>query len=259
MSMNASNDQVKISQGHYANIGHYDHDIEVLLHSKFSLRLVGGRKADPSSSEKWAQHEVIGLIKYAPAAIRLYNMAYQDNPYVDESLVLLEKRLEEAEDFFEKETQTLTKLLNAVPSNVIIKVVQSTKPFHLKPKFGGNPYANKGLLVLGAYDHMMTLMETCRAYGLIKRRKATDIEYKAGRAVRRVFVCPGQFVACDVTRADITNNNEKAKAVMVGRGAPKESVMLRNEMPKFGPKSDSEEDTEAAAVIAALNGLSENA
>ncbi len=242
-------------RGHYDNIGHYQHDLEVFIDSKHTLRLVGGRKANPKATEKWAQHEVIGLVKYAPAVIRLYRMAHKDNPYVDEALVKLEMRIEEAEEFFKEKIATLKVLLSNLPANTELKVVKSTKPFHLKPNFGGNPYANKGVLLLAAYDQMMTLMETCRSSALIKRRQANDIEYHGGRAIRRVFVCPGEFSPCEVTRSDIMEKTSAALKILEGRGEPDQEVFHKRVLPEFGPRSDDFDDTEIEEILSAIENL----
>jgi integrating conjugative element protein (TIGR03761 family) len=255
--MSTKDEQNQYSHGNYSNIGFYQHDIEVSLHSKHSLRLVGGRKPNAGSTEAWAKHEVIGLVKYAPAAIRLYRMAYNDNPYVDEALLKLEKRIEEAEIFLNEKTDYLDGILNKVKTNVVIQVVKSTKPFTFKPNFGGNPYANKGLLILAAYDNMMNLMETCRASGLIKRKAANDLEYHGGRVVKRVFICPGEYIECDVSREDITNNNKKAQLVISERGTPKSNVQLKVDMPEFGPNCNDDIDAETDAVLKALDKISE--
>lgn len=241
--------------GHYDNIGHYQHDTEICLNSKHALRLVGGRQADLKAKEKWARHEVIGLVKFAPAAIRLYKMAYGDNPYVDEALIQLETRIVEAEEYFESKIKYLEKILKAVPSNTVIHPVKSTKPFHLKPNFGGNPYANKGTLLLAYFDQVMTLMETCRANALIKRREANDIEYHSGRYVRRVFVCPGEFEPCSVTREDIRKKTDIAEKVIAARGKPNDAVLNKEVMPEFGPVIDDFEYSEMEDILAAISRL----
>ena len=244
--------------GHYDNIGHYQHDTEVFLDSKHALRLIGGRKGNPNAKEAWARHDVIGLVKYGPAVIRLYKMGYANNPYVDEILIKLEKRIEEAEDYFRKNNTYLKQLMQNIPSNTNVQVVKSAKPFHLKPNFGGNPYANKGVLILAQYDQMMTLMETCRAYGLLKRSKAHDIEYHGGRFVRRVFICPGEYLPCDITRDDIRNKNEKALAIIEARGMPNEAVLAKKRLPEFGPQSigsDESNENEVEELLAALENM----
>lgn len=253
MDKNPKKEEFK--HGHYDNIGHYQHDTEVFLNSKHALRLVGGRKANPNAKEKWAKHEVIGLVKFAPAAIRLYKMAYEDNPYVDEVLIKLETRITEAEEYFESKIKHLEKLIKGVPSNTTINQVKSTKPFHLKPNFGGNPYANKGTLLIAYFDQLMTLMETCRANALIKRREANDIEYHGGRYVRRVFVCPGEFEPCTVTRDDIRSNSDNAKKIIEARGKPNDAVFKKDLMPEFGPVTDNLQEGEMEDILAAISQL----
>jgi len=238
--------------GHYDNIGHYEHRIEVFLDSKHALRLVGGRKADPLASEAWAKHEVIGLVKYAPAAIRLYRMAYSDNPYVDEALLMLEDRIEEAESFFKEKILLLQEKLSVLPSNTGYKLVQSSKPFHLNPNFGGNPYANKGVIILALYDQMMTLMETCRSFGLIKRKEAKDLEYHGGRVVRRVYVAPGEFKPCEITREEYRLGAEKAQLLISSRGPVRIEVLNKTLVPEFGPVSNEVDTLEIDEIMKAL-------
>ena len=241
--------------GNYKNIGHYQHDIEVFLNSKHTLRLVGGRNGDPNAAEEWARHDVIGLVKYAPAVIRLYRLAYSDNPYVDEALIKLEARIIEAEEYYSNQIQKLKRIIADIPSNTVIQEVKSTKPFHLKPKFGGNPYANKGVLLLASFDRLMTLMETCRSNFLIKRKVASDIEYHGKRFVRRVFVFPGEFKPCDVTRADVIAGNGRAKAIIEERGNVSEDVLNKKIAPEYGPVSQESDDSEMDDLLEALDNL----
>ncbi|MBV1870887.1 MAG: TIGR03761 family integrating conjugative element protein [Gammaproteobacteria bacterium] len=238
-----------------SGIGHYTHETEVFLDSRHALRLVGGRKADPDASESWAKHEVIGLDKYGIAAIRLYKMAYEDNPYVDAALINLEARIEEAESYYAEKISKLEGFLSSTPSNIEIKLVKSSNPFRLRRNFGGNPYANKGVLLVASYDRLMVLMETCRSYALIKRKESNDIEYHGGRKLRRIFVLPGEFVPCEVTRDDLKQNNERAQAVLQDRGKPNEQIVRKTVVPEFGPRKDDFDAEEVDGVLTALESL----
>lgn len=238
-----------------SGIGHYTHETEVFLDSRHALRLVGGRKADPNASESWAKHEVIGLDKFAIAAIRLYKMAYEDNPYVDEALINLEARIDEAEIYYAEQISKMEVSLSNTPSNIDIKLVKSSNPFQLRRNFGGNPYANKGVLLIASYDRLMVMMETCRSYGLIKRKQASDIEYHGGRKLRRIFVLPGEFVPCEVTRDDLTQNNERAQAVLQDRGKPNDKIVRKTVVPEFGPRKDDLDTDEMDSVLISLESL----
>ena len=255
--MENKKDNKKKTFSNYDSIGHYEHDINVYLHSKFALRLVGGRKGDSNAKEKWAKHEVIGLVKYAPSVIRLYKHGYNDNPYVDEALIELEEKIKKAETYLKNSISELKARIKKEESTIKLIVVQSTKPFHLKPSFGGNPYANKGVILLSLYDQLMMLMETCRSYGLISRKTANAYEYQGGKSIRRVFVFPGEFKLCDVTRDDIKNKTALGCSVIKERGLPSECVLEKRVVPEFGPVFDINESelNEFKDVIDVINNL----
>lgn len=203
----------------------------LLLGSKEALRLVDGRLAEPDAEETWKRSEVIGLLKYAQACIRLCRHSSNDNPYADVALLGVEKKIEVAEDFIEKQQQKLDKLMQSKAVTSPIMGMQNSEPVKVSFEFSDNHYAAMGAKLLVMYDALVIKANSARSSGLISRKVYDQFIWKAGHKIRGLFVLPGQMPDIYVTRDDLSRRSEVAKQAIEKMGDIDQKVMAKELSP----------------------------
>jgi integrating conjugative element protein (TIGR03761 family) len=167
---------------------------------------------------------VLGLSQFAHVLRQLNKASAQDNPYADWVLWQIHDQLLQASlhlQRVEKRYQTILKtkrnprrLLSAVrPLRIMLRDV----PRHAF------------LLgdMLGDYDHALSTILTAKFTGLTLDKPFETLEQKLKQIIEPVLNLPNQWKAIDVTREDVTQNNDKAQQARELMGEVPENVLSK--------------------------------
>lgn len=188
------------------NLGSLRSSVKLTLHTHHASRLWFGRPRGDG------RPGMIGLSGFSNIINRVKQGAAQDDPYSDWFLLMIEERIEEAEQQLKDIDNKLDEVMACLPEQLSVGNNLSIQPISM-PLYLTSPLAYKGVYLLTSYDELVRRILLANHIGLIDNRTKEAWLDEGSAILRRLFGLgqryKGYSGAC---RDDFAANNARAHA-----------------------------------------------
>ena len=176
---------------------------------------------------------IVGLLVFGKLVHDIEVNALKDDPYADWWLVKIEEGLSEAREVLTGTQKQLQAQVAASPFRVA--PVTSVEPLEVALTFSSR-LAFRAAALLAEFDQTVVMILTAGHLGLMTREEEKRLINRAGTVVRRAFGRCLRYKALGVTRADLQQNTETARAAVEQMGALPEAVLNGRQQALYGPR-----------------------
>lgn len=214
-------------------VGKWQHSSILTIHTAQAESLVKGQRLIQALNAK--AHRIFGLKAYSVLVENVYRRAKADDPYAEQHLMEVERRIDNALTVFQKKHVQLDRHLEQHLPGITVKLSESQKPLVISLNFS-TPHANFGARLVGEYDLLVRKVESCSRLGLLNSRQRSHFLQKTRRVIRGVFSTPVQYKNMAITREDIVRETPSGKAAVLALGRPDDDILHRQKRARYGPQ-----------------------
>ncbi|MFO1432454.1 MAG: TIGR03761 family integrating conjugative element protein [Candidatus Competibacteraceae bacterium] len=196
------------------------------LQTRYAQLLVLGRSGDGHPA-------IIGLLRFSALLRDVHTQAAQGDPYAEWWLLKVEQALNQAYEELVAAQQRLQAQFAAAPFQVDMPT--STAPVWVPLQFS-SPQAFRGAALLAEFDKVAVAILTAGHHGLVTREAERRLLSQTGHYVRRAFASIIGYRALGLTRADLEQDNDKARQARQKMGALPEAVFTGSQRAQYGPR-----------------------
>lgn len=195
-------------------------DSKIIIHTVSAQKILEGTK-----------HVPIGLFAYCAEVMKVYRGALKKDPYAE--LYLL--KIYEAGVLVRKKLRELIKQYTKILSDEVgcdNKIFYSKQP-RIYSVNSINEYIMLGVILIKQFDHLTRLIFTAEKLLLADKQETKLLGRNLRRRIRRFLNLPFHWHDFGITRADIHNDNDKAKKAYKTMGKLHPDVLQGRLMAKY--------------------------
>ncbi|KIZ52725.1 MAG: integrating conjugative element protein [Pseudomonas sp. PGPPP4] len=186
------------------NLGSLRSSVNLTLHTHHASRLWFGRQRSDNKPG------MIGLSGFSNIINRISAGAAKDDPYSDLFLIIIEDKIEEAEQQLTAIDERLDQVMAMLPKQLDVGTNLSIQPLKL-PLYLNSPLAFKGVYLLTRYDELVRRILLAAHIGLIDNGSKEAWLDEGAAVLRRLYGVGQRYKGYSgASRDDIAANNARA-------------------------------------------------
>ncbi|MCF5805659.1 MULTISPECIES: PFL_4669 family integrating conjugative element protein [Pseudomonas syringae group] len=213
------------------NLGSLRSSVNLTLHTHHASRLWFGRQRTEGKPG------MIGLSGFANILNRIKRGCEQDDPYSDWFLLLIEEKIDTAEQEMKDIDNRLDEVMAALPAMLTIGENLSVQPVTL-PLYLSTPLAFKAVYLLTAYDELVRRILLASHVGLIDNNAKGQWLDEGAAILRRLFGLSQRYKFSGASRGDFAAKNaraEQAREMYAPFGEIPQEILEGVRRSKFAP------------------------
>ena len=196
------------------DIGRFHHQSTLAIHSYQAATLCEGRRIVKDNR----QFTVPGVLVFGALIKAMLKGSQADDPYADQALLEVERRLTRAFATIDELSQDLTRDIKKakLPKTLSIAPCESENPAHLDLNHGmlSSVYAKQLALLIANFDEYLSQLAAYQGFGVVSSNKAGRQRYRGMKAIRGVLMAATGYKMTGVTRNNILNRTNKGEEAM---------------------------------------------
>ena len=166
--------------------GTLNQETSLSLSSRESLHVLRGRKPLLESKNPRYRVRVHSTYRFKYCMDHIIKESKLDNPYADLWLIQMENQIQRIITLLKRNQKNLLEKLADLPFDEL-PLSKSKRRYTATLDFGDNIYANQALEIIGWYDKVMVLLDSCMLRNCIEPDERHTILNVADREIRKLF------------------------------------------------------------------------
>jgi integrating conjugative element protein (TIGR03761 family) len=219
-------------------IGRFQHPSSLAIHSYQAARLCRGQRIIKDEN---TQFTVPDVLTFGALIKAMLQGRQADDPYADQALLEVERRLQRAFTTIESLSQQLAVDIKRarLPNTLAIAPCTSENParLDLNHRMLSSIYAKQIALLIASFDTYVSRLAAYKNFGVVSSHKAGKQQHRGMKAIRGVLMAATAYKMTGVTRSDILNKTRKGEECMRRFGLIPLAILDGELAPSYAPKA----------------------